>query len=112
PAPHAFPTRRSSDLEPVGALVRRAAATLAAAGSQTPRLDAELLLAHVLGVERLALHASPERLPGAAERAAYDRLIERRRGREPVAHLVGERAFRRLRLRVTPDVLVPRPETE
>src|SRR5207302_4806352 len=84
PAPHAFPTRRSSDLEPVGALVRRAAATLAAAGSPTPRLDAELLLAHVLGVERLALHASPERLPGAAERAAYDRLIERRRGREPV----------------------------
>jgi release factor glutamine methyltransferase len=92
--------------------VRRAAATLAAAGSPTPRLDAELLLAHVLGVERLALHAAPERLPGAVQRAAYERLIERRRGREPVAHLVGERAFRRLRLRVTPDVLVPRPETE
>ena len=92
--------------------MRRAAATLAEAGSPSPRLDAELLLAHVLGVERLALHAAPDRLPGPAERDAFDRLVERRRRREPVAHLVGERAFRRLRLRVTPDALVPRPETE
>jgi release factor glutamine methyltransferase len=92
--------------------VRRAAAALAEAGSPTPRLDAELLLAHVLGVERLALHAAPDRPAAEAERQAFERLVERRRGREPVAHLVGVRAFRRLLLRVTPDVLVPRPETE
>jgi release factor glutamine methyltransferase len=92
--------------------VRRAAATLAEAGSPSPRLDAELLMAHALGVDRLALHAEPERRPAAAERAAYAALVERRRRREPVAHLVGERAFRRLRLRATADALVPRPETE
>jgi release factor glutamine methyltransferase len=92
--------------------VRRAAAALAEAGSPSPRLDAELLMAHALGVDRLALHAAPERMPGAAERAAYAALVERRRRREPVAHLTGERAFRRLRLRATAAALVPRPETE
>jgi len=77
-----------------------------------PELDARVLLACVLGVPRSHLDAHPEaRIPAdAAERFAA--LIERRAQGEPVAYLTGRREFWSLDLRVTPDVLVPRPETE
>jgi release factor glutamine methyltransferase len=87
-------------------------ATLRGAGrSATPRLDAELLLAHVLGVQRAVLYrdAASTRAPAPA---AFTELIARRAAGEPVAYLVGRRAFRRLELAVDPRVLVPRPETE
>lgn len=77
----------------------------------SPRLDAELLLADALGVERLQMLA--ERAPIAAEvRAGFAARLQRRRRHEPVAQIVGAREFWSLRLRVTPDVLIPRPETE
>lgn len=80
--------------------------------SDFPRLDAEVLLAHVLEVDRSHLRAWPERTvrPEALER--YRGLLERRRRGEPVAYLTGRREFWSLPLYVTADVLIPRPETE
>jgi release factor glutamine methyltransferase len=76
------------------------------------RLDAEVLLASVLGLDRAALFAHPERALERAEARAFRDMVTRRVRREPVAYLVGRRAFRRLELAVDPRVLVPRPETE
>ena len=96
----------------IGEILRRSTAYLTEKGSSSPRLDADLLLAHALGVERLQLYTDSERplTPSELERARE--LVGRRARREPVAYLLGERAFRRLRLGVGPEVLVPRPETE
>jgi release factor glutamine methyltransferase len=80
--------------------------------SETPALDAELLLAHALGAGRAALAAHPERPLAAAELAALEALAARRQRGEPVAYLTGRREFWSLDLAVTPEVLVPRPETE
>lgn len=89
----------------------RARAALEASGT-TARLDAEVLLAHVLRWNRARLHAhSGERLDPVAA-ARFEALVERRRIGEPVAYLVGRREFWSLDLLVTPDTLVPRPETE
>ena len=82
------------------------------AASPTAGLDAELLLAHVLGCSRAALAAAPERELDDARSAALAALAARRRDGEPVAYLTGRRGFWTLDLDVTPDVLVPRPETE
>ncbi len=96
----------------VGEVLRRSAAFLAERGSPSPRLDADLLLAHALGVERLALYTGSERPLTSAELDRARDLVARRGRREPVAYLTGARAFRRLRVEVGPEVLVPRPETE
>jgi release factor glutamine methyltransferase len=96
----------------VGELVRRTAAYLAERGSPSARLDAELLLAHSLGVDRLAIYTEHDRPLLAGEVDAFRELVRRRGRREPVAYILGRRAFRGLDLAVTPDVLVPRPETE
>jgi release factor glutamine methyltransferase len=86
---------------------------IAAAGCETPRLDAELLLAHVLGVGRAQLLLDPDAaVEGPAVRAFQDAVRRRAVGREPVAYIVGHRGFRRLELTVDHRVLVPRPETE
>jgi release factor glutamine methyltransferase len=85
---------------------------LSAAGCDTPRLDAELLLAHVLSASRASLVASPARELEPEEARAFMDLAARRRSREPVAYILGENGFRRLTLAVDPRVLVPRPETE
>jgi release factor glutamine methyltransferase len=91
--------------------VARGAATLAAAGVDTPRLDAELLLAEALGVDRTRLFLdAPAVYP--ANLARFEQLIERRVAREPVAYILGRRDFRRLTLAVDRRVLIPRPETE
>jgi release factor glutamine methyltransferase len=80
--------------------------------SDSPRLDAELLLGHVLGLSRAGLIARSDE-PVAAERErAYESMIDRRLRGAPVAYLTGTREFWSLRLSVTPAVLVPRPETE
>jgi release factor glutamine methyltransferase len=90
-----------------------AVVAIAAAGSDTPRLDAELLLGHALGLDRAALVMAPEReVTGPAVRAFQDLVRRRSAGREPVAYLLGRRGFRRLELLVDGRVLVPRPETE
>ena len=86
---------------------------LEAAGVDTPRLDAQVLLAHVLGVDRSALFLAPRRELTPDEAGRFRDLVTRRwREREPVAYLVGTKGFRRLELDVDPRVLVPRPETE
>jgi release factor glutamine methyltransferase len=86
---------------------------IAAAGCETPRLDAELLLAHVLGVSRERLLTDRDlRVAGPAVRAFQDAVRRRSVEREPVAYIVGVRAFREIELAVDPRVLVPRPETE
>jgi len=86
---------------------------IAAAGCETPRLDAEILLAHVLGVTRERLITHPETsVEGPAVRAFQDAVRRRAVLREPVAYIVGKRGFRRLELAVDARVLVPRPETE
>lgn len=96
----------------VGAQLREAAATLAAAGVEPARVDAEWLLADVLRMPRLTLHLALDRvLPGDAL-ARYAVAVDRRARREPLQRILGWEEFRGLRLRITPDVLVPRPETE
>jgi release factor glutamine methyltransferase len=82
------------------------------AASPSAELDAGLLLAHVLGCSRAALAAAPERELNDAQLRALADLAARRCNGEPVAYLTGRRAFWTLDLKVTPDVLVPRPETE
>jgi release factor glutamine methyltransferase len=96
----------------IAEILRRSAAYLGERGSPSPRLDAELLLGHALGLERLRLYTDSERPLTPPELARARELLARRGRREPVAYLTGERAFRRLRLAVGPAVLVPRPETE
>lgn len=93
-------------------LLRDGWAALEAAGVPTARQDAEWLLASVLGAERFALYVEPEHPVSAAEAERYRRLVERRAAHEPLQHLLGFEEFRGLRLLVTPDVLIPRPETE
>ena len=100
-----------------GASVREAldsaVIAIAAAGSDTPRLDAEVLLADALGVDRTALFMDPAReVEGPAVRAFQDAVRRRSAGREPVAYITGRRGFRHLDLAVDARVLVPRPETE
>ena len=96
----------------VGDSLRAAAARLAAAGVDTPRLDAEILLAAILGVDRsrLVIDRDAGLSPDVAER--FEGLVTRREAREPVAYITGRRAFRRLELCVDRRVLIPRPETE
>ncbi|MDP3894055.1 peptide chain release factor N(5)-glutamine methyltransferase [Nocardioides sp.] len=93
-----------------GGLRRRAAARLAAAGVDSPQRDADLLLAHVLGVPLGRLPLVDEVSP--ADAALYDALLTRRTTREPLQHLVGSAAFRHVEVEVGPGVFVPRPETE
>jgi len=90
----------------------RAEARLAEAGVPTPRVDAQILLAHVLGETRSGLHANGRRGLTDAEGAELERLLARRLAREPLAYVLGEWGFRRLKLSVDTRVLVPRPETE
>lgn len=86
--------------------------SLAAAGCETPRLDAELLIADALGVSRAALIADPAMaVNGAAARVIGER-IRRRAMREPVAYILGRQAFRHIELEVDRRVLIPRPDTE
>jgi len=92
--------------------LNRAGATLQAAGVDSPRLDAELLLAHCLGVQRSYLLAHLEERLAAARQNPFATLVARRAAREPLAYIIGERWFYGLALAVTPAVLIPRPETE
>lgn len=82
-------------------------------GIETARLDAECLLAHALGVERLRVYIDFDKPVELAERVRFRELVRRRAvERVPVSHLLGSREFWSMSLRVTPDVLTPRPETE
>jgi release factor glutamine methyltransferase len=91
-------------------MLDEATARLASAGISSPRVDAELLLSHVLGVPRSRLLMISDVHPSAA--VALDRLLKRRAAREPLQHILGRAPFRHLMLAVGPGVFIPRPETE
>jgi release factor glutamine methyltransferase len=89
-----------------------AADALAAAGVDSPRLDAELLLATAMGVDRAHLIASPDAPLAPAAGRAFGAMVRRRLRREPLAYILGRKAFRHIELAVDQRVLIPRPETE
>ncbi len=82
------------------------------AASDTPRLDAEVLLAHTLNKPRSYLYAWPEQTPDSSQIQRFTALLERRLSGEPIAYILGRREFWSLELIVTPATLIPRPETE
>ena len=96
----------------VGRLLTWTTDWLGAKGAESPRLDAEVLLAHVRGCPRIALYTAFDTPVADAERARFRELVKRRGEGEPVAYLVGSREFFSLPFTVTKDVLIPRPETE
>ena len=94
------------------ALVARAAARLAASGAASPRLDAEVLLCHVLERDRTWLYTWGDRAIEAWPRARFEALLALRASGWPVAYLTGEREFWGLALATSPATLIPRPDTE
>jgi release factor glutamine methyltransferase len=92
--------------------IQKSAEFLAKKSIESPRLQAELLLAHVLGLERMNLYLNFERALAPAEVDRFRDLIRRRGQREPLQHIVGSTSFCGLELAVNRHVLVPRPETE
>jgi release factor glutamine methyltransferase len=96
----------------VGDLLPAAAQRLRASGSDTPRLDAELLLARALGTDRVGIIAHPEAVVGTGATAAFAADIERRAAGEPVAYIRGLKEFHGLALEADARALIPRPETE
>lgn len=94
-----------------GALIE-ATARLHGSGSETARLDAEVLLGHVLGVDRSVLAAHPEALLGTGQAEAFEACLQRRASGEPVAYIRGLKEFYGAAIRVDRRVLIPRPESE
>jgi release factor glutamine methyltransferase len=95
-----------------GEVLAQAAIQLRNEGVESPRLDAELLLAHVLGVNRAAILTWPDRRLTPKQLTRYRKLVSRRAGREPLAYIVGHREFYDLDFVVDARALIPRPETE
>jgi len=95
----------------VRGLLEHAARRLTPAADE-PLLEAQVLLAHCLGRDRSWLYAWPDHIPNATQIACFARLVDERLRGRPVAHLTGEREFWSLRLLISPDTLIPRPETE
>lgn len=102
----------TDDVWTVGRLLTWTTEWLTGKGSDSPRLDAEVLLAHVRGCSRIALYTAYDEPVEEAGRARFRGLVKRRGEGEPVAYLVGSREFFSLVLAVSPAVLIPRPETE
>jgi release factor glutamine methyltransferase len=96
----------------IGAALDAAAASLARAGVDSPRLDARVLLAHALGEPPDAIRLRAGAALAPAARARFDALLARRAAREPVAYIVGHKEFWSLRFAVSPAVLIPRPDSE
>lgn len=96
----------------LGEAVNRASRLLQENGAASPRLDAEVLLAHVLGQDRVYLYRESGRQLDTAAADRYSKLLERRATGEPVAYLTGHKEFMGLDFLVGPRVLIPRPETE
>lgn len=96
----------------VGRLLEWTADYLKKRGADSPRLDAEVLLAEALQCKRIELYTAFADVVEEGPRGKFRELVKRRAKGEPVAHLVGRREFYSLSFQVTPDVLIPRPETE
>ncbi len=105
-------TTGSQDAWTVGRLLQWTSGWLRERGSDSPRLDAEVLLAWVLQCSRIDLYTRFDEVVEDEPRAAFRELVKRRGRGEPVAYLTGSKEFFSLAFRVTSDVLVPRPETE
>jgi release factor glutamine methyltransferase len=106
------PASRPEESWTVGRLLNWTKDYLARRGSETPRLDAEVMLAHVLEWERVQLYTHFTDVVGQRHREAFRELVRRRSFGSPVAYLVGRKEFYSLALEVTPAVLIPRPESE
>lgn len=96
----------------IAAALRRATHALGDSGCAEPRLDAELLLAHILRSDRRHLYAHSDARLAPAQQAAFDALVQRRAAREPLAYITGQREFYGRDYYVDRRVLIPRPETE
>lgn len=96
----------------VGEALAAAIDALAAVGVDTPRLDAEIMLAEISGHGRADLIARPELTLEPAAARTFSEAVRRRLRREPVAYILGQKGFRHIELEVDPRVLIPRPETE
>lgn len=96
----------------IGRLLAWTQEYLSQQGADSPRLDAEVLLAHARRCRRIELYTAFDEEPAEGVRTAFRELVRRRAQGMPVAYLVGRREFYALDFRVTPDVLIPRPESE
>ena len=96
----------------IGRLLNWTADFLRERGADSPRLDAEVLLAHARGCQRIELYTAFEEPASDELRTSFRELVKQRAAGKPVAYLVGKREFFSLSFDVTPDVLIPRPETE
>jgi release factor glutamine methyltransferase len=109
----ANPDASRDDIWTVSRVLRWAAEDLSRRGLEdSPRLDAELLLSHAIGLDRVRLIVDAQRPLQADELARYRELLVRRRRAEPIAYILGEREFYGLRFSVNRHVLIPRPDTE
>ncbi|RLB07740.1 MAG: peptide chain release factor N(5)-glutamine methyltransferase [Deltaproteobacteria bacterium] len=81
-------------------------------GMENPRLEAEVLLAHLLGLDRMGLYLNYDKPLKEEERKAYREMIQRRTAWEPIAYILGYKEFWSLKFKVNPECLIPRPETE
>ena len=96
----------------IGAILKWSEQYFGSHGAETPRLDAEVLLSHLLGEKRIYLYVHFDQPLTADELANYKELVKRRTSGEPVAYICGEKEFMGLTFKVTPSVLVPQPDTE
>ena len=105
-------SQSQSETWTIGRLLTWTADYLKQHGASSPRLDAEVLLAMAAGCQRIDLYTRFDEPAPEALRTSFRELVRRRAEGMPVAYLVGRREFYSLSFRVTPDVLIPRPETE
>ncbi|GAL31050.1 protein-N(5)-glutamine methyltransferase PrmC [Vibrio variabilis] len=96
----------------IEAVLKRASLVLSETSSESPSLDAAVLLCHALGKPRSYLMTWPEKPLTESEQIAFDELLSRRTKGEPIAYILGEREFWSLSLNVAPSTLIPRPDTE
>ena len=99
----------SKSLLTCDALLKRASTRIE---SDSPRLDAELLLSHITGLSRTSFRAWPEREVTDVQAKAFEALVQERVAGRPVAHLLGQQEFWSLPLKVSASTLIPRPDTE
>lgn len=107
-----MPSLEHETLQTIGEVLHAAEHRLQEAGVDTPRLDAEVLLAAALGTSRAALIADADREVTPVQAMAFQAMIARRENREPVAYILERKEFWSLEFKVTPMVLIPRPDTE
>jgi release factor glutamine methyltransferase len=112
PTSEAAPETRSEDIWTIGRLLTWTTDYLKRHGSESPRLDAEVMLAHVLNWQRVQLYTHFEEEVEQSSRSAFRELVRRRSEGTPVAYLVGRKEFYSLAFVVSPAVLIPRPESE